>query len=76
MFNDDVQGTGAVIMGGIISAVKESGIAPKDHRAVFFGAGSAGVGVAQQIVEYFKHQGLSEKQAREVLGLSSARLAV
>ncbi|KAL2838642.1 malic enzyme [Aspergillus pseudoustus] len=66
MFNDDVQGTGAVIMGGVIGAVKASGIAPRDHRAVFFGAGSAGVGVAQQIVEYFKTEGLSETEARKI----------
>jgi malate dehydrogenase (oxaloacetate-decarboxylating)(NADP+) len=32
MFNDDIQGTGAVIMGGIIGAVKQSGVNPKDHR--------------------------------------------
>lgn len=64
MFNDDIQGTGAVIMGGVITAVKNSGIAPKDHRAVFLGAGSAGVGVAKQIVEYFMHEGLTEDEAR------------
>ncbi|KAL3489927.1 hypothetical protein BJX62DRAFT_226191 [Aspergillus germanicus] len=66
MFNDDVQGTGAVIMGGVIGAVKASGTAPRDHRAVFFGAGSAGVGVAQQIVEYFKSEGLTEAEARRI----------
>lgn len=46
-------------MRGIICAVKDSGISPKYHRAVFFGAGSAGVGEAQQTVEYFKHQGIN-----------------
>lgn len=64
MFNDDIQGTGAVILGGFINAVRVSGIAPKDQRAVFFGAGSAGVGVAKQIVEYFKKEGLSEHDAK------------
>jgi malate dehydrogenase (oxaloacetate-decarboxylating)(NADP+) len=54
MFNDYVQGTSTPITGGIISAVKESGVAPKDHRAVFRRR-SAGVGVAQQIVEYSKY---------------------
>jgi len=47
MFNDDIQGTGAVILGGFISAVKQSKVAPQDQRAVFLGAGSAGVGVCQ-----------------------------
>lgn len=36
----------------------------KDQRAVFMGAGSAGVGVAKQIVEYFIKEGLTEDEAR------------
>ena len=73
MFNDDIQGTGAVIMGGIIGAVKESGISPRDHRAVFLGSGSAGVGVAKQIVAYFMHEGLSEDQARSCFYLVDSK---
>ena len=65
MFNDDIQGTGAVILGGFINAVKQSGVAPKDQRAVFLGAGSAGVGVAKQLTEFFMNEGLSEDQARQ-----------
>ncbi|XPS74556.1 Malate dehydrogenase (oxaloacetate-decarboxylating) (NADP(+)) [Ascochyta lentis] len=64
MFNDDVQGTGAVIVGGFINAVKASGVPVKDHKAIFLGAGSAGVGVAKQIVEFFKKEGLTEEEAR------------
>jgi malate dehydrogenase (oxaloacetate-decarboxylating)(NADP+) len=60
MFNDDVQGTGAVIVGGFINAIKASGTPVKDHKAIFLGAGSAGTGVAKQIVEYFKKEGLTE----------------
>lgn len=56
--------TGAVVLGGIINAVKRTGIPPRDHRAVFLGAGSAGVGVAKQIVEYFVKEGLTEDEAR------------
>ncbi|KAK2762657.1 hypothetical protein FQN54_000831 [Arachnomyces sp. PD_36] len=63
-FNDDIQGTGAVILAGIINAVKRSGIPAKEHRAVFLGAGSAGVGVAKQIVQFFMHQGMTEDEAR------------
>jgi malate dehydrogenase (oxaloacetate-decarboxylating)(NADP+) len=63
-FNDDIQGTGAVILAGIINALKRTGIPAKDQRAVFMGAGSAGVGVAKQIVEYFKKEGLTEDEAR------------
>ncbi|KAF1916184.1 hypothetical protein BDU57DRAFT_516131 [Ampelomyces quisqualis] len=64
MFNDDVQGTGAVIVGGFINAIKASGVPVKDHKAIFFGAGSAGVGVAKQIVEFFKKEGLTDEEAR------------
>jgi malate dehydrogenase (oxaloacetate-decarboxylating)(NADP+) len=64
-FNDDIQGTGAVILGGFINAVRRSGKAPRDHRAVFFGAGSAGVGVAKQIVDWFVAEGLTEDEARK-----------
>lgn len=65
MFNDDVQGTGAVILGGFIGAVIASGTAAKDHRAIFLGAGSAGTGVAKQLVEYFIKEGLTEDEARK-----------
>ena len=64
MFNDDVQGTGAVIVGGFINAVKASGKPAREHRAIFLGAGSAGVGVAKQIVEFFIKEGLTEDEAR------------
>lgn len=63
-FNDDIQGTGAVILAGIINALKNTDIPVKDQRAVFMGAGSAGVGVAKQIVEYFIKEGLTEDEAR------------
>lgn len=44
--------------------MKASGTPVKDHRAIFLGAGSAGVGVARQIVEYFIKEGLTEEEAR------------
>ena len=68
-FNDDIQGTGAVVLAGIISAVKRTCVPVKDQRAVFFGAGSAGVGVAKQIVEYFMREGLTEDEARRCFWL-------
>jgi malate dehydrogenase (oxaloacetate-decarboxylating)(NADP+) len=57
-------GTGAVILAGIINALKATGKPAKDQRAVFIGAGSAGVGVAKQIVEFFQKEGLTEDEAR------------
>ncbi|KAF3927244.1 hypothetical protein ABW20_dc0107897 [Dactylellina cionopaga] len=65
-FNDDIQGTGAVVLAGVIKAVRETGVSPKDQRLVFLGAGSAGVGVARQIMEMFKKEGnISEEDARK-----------
>ncbi|MCJ1316365.1 hypothetical protein MMC15_001686 [Xylographa vitiligo] len=69
MFNDDIQGTGAVILAGIINAVKRNGVAIKDQRAVLMGAGSAAVGVAKQIVQFFIQEGLSEDEARQCFWL-------
>lgn len=68
-FNDDIQGTGAVILAGMVSAIKRTGIPAKNHRAVFFGAGSAGVGVAKQIVEFFQAEGLTPDDARRCFWL-------
>ncbi|TRM63379.1 malic enzyme [Schizophyllum amplum] len=69
VFNDDIQGTGAVVLSGFINAARLSSAASgrplADHRVVFFGAGSAGVGVAQQLTSFFTINGLSEQEARE-----------
>ena len=75
-FNDDIQGTGAVILGGMITALKRTGISTKDHRAVFMGAGSAGVGVAKQIVEYFVKEGLTEDEARKCFWLVDTKVRI
>jgi malate dehydrogenase (oxaloacetate-decarboxylating)(NADP+) len=75
-FNDDIQGTGAVILGGIINALKRTGISVKDQRAVFMGAGSAGVGVAKQIVEYFMKEGLTEDEARRKFWFVDTKVGV
>lgn len=63
-FNDDIQGTGAVVLGGYIGAVNLSGVPLEDQRLVFMGAGSAGVGVAKQLVEYYTRRGLTEQEAK------------
>jgi malate dehydrogenase (oxaloacetate-decarboxylating)(NADP+) len=64
-FNDDIQGTGAVVLAGYIGAVNLSGVPIEEQRLVFMGAGSAGVGVAKQLVEYYTRRGLSEAAARD-----------
>ncbi|KAF6836792.1 malic enzyme [Colletotrichum musicola] len=64
-FNDDIQGTGAVVLAGYINAVELSGVPLEEQRLVFMGAGSAGVGVAKQLVEYYTKRGLSEQAAKD-----------
>lgn len=63
-FNDDIQGTGAVTLAVVLSAVHASGIPLRDHRFVLFGAGTAGIGVADQIYKGLIREGLSEEEAR------------
>jgi malate dehydrogenase (oxaloacetate-decarboxylating)(NADP+) len=69
VFNDDVQGTGAVVLSGFINAAKLSSAASgqplTSHRILFLGAGSAGVGVAMQLMSFFTLHGLTADEARE-----------
>ncbi|KAJ2778096.1 hypothetical protein H4R18_004816 [Coemansia javaensis] len=73
-FNDDIQGTGCVILGGFISAVEQAGIPARDQRILFVGAGSAGVGVAKQLVDYLViEHGIPEDEARAMFWFVDSR---
>jgi len=63
-FNDDIQSTSAVALGAIIGAVKVTGKGLKDQQIVMFGAGSAGIGVADGLRAAMTEEGLSEQEAR------------
>ena len=63
-FNDDVQGTAAVVLGAAIGASKVAAKNFKDHQIVFVGAGSAAIGVADYLRIAMVEKGLSEKEAR------------
>lgn len=63
-FNGDMQGTGVVALSCILAGVVASGIPLQDHRIVILGAGTAGVGIADQILDALKRTGLSEQDAR------------
>ena len=63
-FNDDIQGTAAVALGALLGAVKVSGRSLRAQQIVMFGAGSAGIGVADGLREAMKGEGLSEQEAR------------
>lgn len=64
-FNDDIQGTAAVTVGTLLSACKATGQALKDMRVAFVGAGSAGCGIAEQIIKQMMSEGLDEDSARK-----------
>lgn len=63
-FNDDIQGTAAVVVGTLLSAVKVTGNKIADQRIIVFGAGSAGCGISEQIMRVMMHEGLTENEAR------------
>jgi malate dehydrogenase (oxaloacetate-decarboxylating) len=62
-FNDDMQGTGAITLAAAISAVRVCGTPFRNQRVVIFGAGTAGVGVADQIRNAMVREGLSKEDA-------------
>jgi malate dehydrogenase (oxaloacetate-decarboxylating) len=62
-FNDDVQGTGAITLAAAISAVRVCGTALRNQRVVILGAGTAGIGIADQIRDAMIREGLSKQQA-------------
>ncbi|MBT3268820.1 NAD-dependent malic enzyme [Candidatus Poribacteria bacterium] len=66
-FNDDIQGTGAVVLGGVLAALRLTGQQMRDQRLVVLGAGAGGVGVTRQLHAGLVHAGLSETEARERL---------
>ncbi len=64
MFNDDVQGTAAVAVGTLLAASNVAGTRISNHRVAFLGAGSAGAGIAELVVQAMVRDGLDEKSAR------------
>ncbi|AIR03254.1 MULTISPECIES: NAD-dependent malic enzyme [Cedecea] len=63
-FNDDIQGTAAVTVGTLIAASRAAGSQLNQQKIVFLGAGSAGCGIAEQIIAQMQREGLSEEAAR------------
>jgi malate dehydrogenase (oxaloacetate-decarboxylating) len=63
-FNDDIQGTASVALGAVLGAVKVTGKSLKEQQIVMFGAGSAGIGVADELRAAIVGEGLSEQEAR------------
>lgn len=62
-FNDDIQGTAAVTIAGLLAASKASGSRMRDQRIVIFGGGTAGTGIADQLVTTMMLEGLTKAEA-------------
>jgi malate dehydrogenase (oxaloacetate-decarboxylating) len=62
-FNDDLQGTGAITLAAAISASRICGAPLRNQRVVIFGAGTAGISVADQLREAMVREGLSNEDA-------------
>lgn len=66
-FNDDIQGTGATTLAGLLGAIRAKGedvTALGDQKIVIAGAGSAGIGIAQVLYQAMLEQGCTEEQAK------------
>lgn len=76
-FNDDIQGTGAVALAGLVAACATQKRKLSEEMVIVYGAGAGGAGVALAIREGMKREGLTEEQARSrVLVLDSKGLLV
>ncbi|MDN6900579.1 malolactic enzyme [Oenococcus sicerae] len=64
-FNDDIQGTGIVVLAGILGALKISGEKLTDQTYMSFGAGTAGMGIVKQLHEEMVQEGLSDQEAKK-----------
>jgi malate dehydrogenase (oxaloacetate-decarboxylating) len=63
IFNDDMQGTGAITLAAALSAVKVTGVPMAEQKLLVFGAGTAGVGIADQLHDAMVRAGATEEQA-------------
>lgn len=63
-FNDDIQGTAAVVAGTLLAAVAAAGGRLADQRVVLLGAGSAGIGICRLLMQGMVEEGLDEDEAR------------
>lgn len=72
-FNDDIQGTAAVVLAGVMSAMRIKGEKLRDQRFMLYGAGASGIGISYQIKRALIRDGLSEKEAVERIFLSDSQ---
>ena len=71
-FNDDIQGTAAMVVGGLLAAMRRLGSRLNEQRIVIAGAGSGGVGIARMLVAAMVDEGITEEKARSRLWLTDS----
>lgn len=69
IFNDDMQGTGAIVIAAVVSGMRVTGQTFADQRLLVYGAGTAGTGMADQIHAGMLREGLSDDEARSRIWL-------
>ena len=72
-FNDDIQGTGAVTVAGLLAVTKLLRSRLGEQRILILGAGSAAIGICDQIVAAMVHEGYSEQDAKQKLWLVDSK---
>ncbi|HET8587121.1 MAG TPA: NAD-dependent malic enzyme [Candidatus Limnocylindria bacterium] len=72
-FNDDIQGTGATVLGGVLAALRHRGERLPDQRAVIAGAGAAGIGIARLLRAAMVEEGASDDEAARAVVLVDSR---
>jgi len=65
LFDDDIQGTGAVAVAGIIASMRITGGKLSEQKLLFLGAGEAGIGIADVFVAALKEEGVPTEEARK-----------
>ena len=65
LFNDDVQGTGAITVAAALAGLRVARSRPSEQRVVIFGGGTAGIGIADQLCALMVQDGLEPEQARD-----------
>ncbi len=68
-YNDDIQGTASVTIAGLTTALQIVGQGLSDQRIFFLGAGSAGIGIGNMIVEAMVEEGLEREEARKRIAM-------
>jgi malate dehydrogenase (oxaloacetate-decarboxylating) len=63
IFNDDIQGTAAIVLAGVLAGIRATGIPMRDQKVVVFGAGTAGVGIADQLRDAMVRDGAKLEDA-------------